>query len=144
MLYSMDPITNLIRCLTYAGLVPLLLLNLLNIWTPGPWIQWMVFYVAIIISFISGMQWGISLELERSPWVLLTSVLCSLWAWSSLLLSHTTFSIISQIVALLCLYYIDTSLIPEDAYPVDYTITRKRATVCIMILLVVPMILPLQ
>ena len=84
----MDLITNIIRLLTYAGLIPLVALNILSIWVPGPWAQWMTYYTAIILSFIAGMQWGISIELERSLWVLIFSITCSLWAWASLLLSN--------------------------------------------------------
>lgn len=133
----MDPITNIIRILTYAGLIPLVLLNMLSLHMPGPWSQWMVYYGAVILSFIAGMQWGISIELERSLWVLIFSIICSLLAWASLLLSDITYTFICQLIGLLFLYLIDIKLIPEDAYPVQYLITRKRATLFFALMLVI-------
>lgn len=124
----MDPITNIIRIMTYAGLIPLVLLNGLTLYMPGPWAQWMMYYGAIILSFIAGMQWGISIELERSLWVMIFSIICSLFAWVSLLLPQITDTLLCQLIGLFCLYFIDVKLIPEDAYPMQYLITRKRAT----------------
>lgn len=132
----MDPVTNIIRLLTYAGLIPLVLLNLLSLYIPGPWSQWMVYYGAVILSFIAGMQWGISIELERSLWVLIFSIACSLLAWASLLLPHITYTFICQLIGFFFLYLIDIKLIPEDAYPVQYLITRKRATLIFVLMLV--------
>ncbi|MEE2769686.1 MAG: DUF3429 domain-containing protein [Pseudomonadota bacterium] len=132
----MDLITNIIRLLTYAGLIPLVALNILSIWVPGPWAQWMTYYTAIILSFIAGMQWGISIELERSLWVLIFSITCSLWAWASLLLSNIIFTFCFQLTGLLFLYWIDVRLIPEDAYPVHYLITRRRASIVFALMLV--------
>ncbi len=132
----MDPVTNIIRLLTYAGLIPLVLLNILSLYIPGPWSQWMVYYGAVILSFIAGMQWGISIELERSLWVLIFSISCSLLAWASLLLPYITYTFICQLIGFFFLYLIDVKLIPEDAYPVQYLITRKRATLIFVLMLV--------
>ncbi|MDG2348901.1 MAG: DUF3429 domain-containing protein [Gammaproteobacteria bacterium] len=132
----MDPVTNIIRLLTYAGLIPLVLLNILSLYIPGPWSQWMVYYGAVILSFIAGMQWGISIELERSLWVLIFSIACSLLAWASLLLPDITYTFICQLIGFFFLYLIDFKLIPEDAYPVQYLITRKRATLIFVLMLV--------
>ena len=133
----MDPITNIIRLLTYAGLIPLIILNILSIYLPGPWAQWMVFYTAIILSFVAGMQWGISIEIERSLWVLIFSILGSLWAWTSLLLPDLSLTFIFQLFGLCFLYFIDIKLIPEDAYPLQYLITRKRATLIFALMLLI-------
>lgn len=131
----MDPITNIIRFLTYAGLIPLIILNILSLSIPGPWAQWMVFYTAIILSFVAGMQWGISIELERSLWVLIFSILGSLWAWISLLLSDLSLTFSFQLLGLCVLYLIDIKLIPEDAYPLQYLITRRRTTLIFALML---------
>ena len=133
----MDPITNIIRVLTYAGLIPLVILNILSLFFPGPWSQWMIFYTAIILSFIAGMQWGISIELERSLWVLVFSILGSLWAWGSLLLTDMTVTFIFQFFGFCFLYLIDVKLVPEDAYPMQYLITRKRATLLFALMLLI-------
>lgn len=133
----MDPITNIIRILTYAGLIPMIILNILSVYLPGPWTQWMVYYGAIILSFIAGMQWGISIELERSLWVLIFSITGSLWAWGSLLLTNIVSTLICQLIGLYLLYLIDINMIPDDAYPVQYLTTRKRATFIFALMLLI-------
>lgn len=133
----MDPVTNIIRFLTYAGLMPLILLNVLSFYIAGPWAQWMIYYAAIILSFIAGMQWGISIELERSLWTLIFSIFGSLWAWASLLFTSIIVTICFQLFGLFFLYLVDVKLIPEDAYPFQYLITRKRATLFFGLMLIV-------
>lgn len=140
----MDPITTAIRILTYAGLIPLLVLNCLCLLVGlTPWDQWLITYTAIIISFIAGMQWGISLELERSIWVLLLSIFGSLWGWFTLLFNTAITSLILQIIGMIFLYVIDTKLIPEDAYPVQYLVTRRRATGFFITFLIIQILIQL-
>lgn len=133
----MDPVTQLIRILTYAGVFPFVLMDLFTAYMPGPWSLWMIQYGAVIISFIAGMQWGICLELERSIWVLILSIACALGGWLSLLTTWTALTIGIQILLLWLLYGIDYWLVPEDAYPMQYLITRQRATMGVILLLLI-------
>ena len=133
----MDPIRLLIQCLTYSGIIPFILCFILAIQNSPGWIFILCAYGAVIQSFIAGMHWGISLEVERSVWTLVISIFLAIWAWFSvLLICYPLIAILMQISGFFALYMVDYYAISGDNYPYQFHRLRQHVTLIVIIILI--------
>lgn len=124
-----------IKKLGFGGLLPFvaLLAALLMLDDEGRWHavaqQLLVFYTAVIITFVGGLNWGIALTSEQynhgqRKTLLTYSVLPSLVVWLLLLLPAETYLLASALLYLAC-YGIDSRLtLPH--MPHEYAEMRRK------------------
>jgi hypothetical protein len=133
----MDPIRLLIQCLTYSGIIPFFLCFILAIQNSPGWLFILLAYGAVIQSFIAGMHWGISIEVERSVTALVISIILAIWAWFSvLLICYPLVAIIMQISGFLALFMVDYCIISGDNYPYQFHRLRQHVTLIVIIVLI--------
>ncbi len=139
----MDPINLLISILTFAGAIPFIIATFGIIITQSSFYLFaLIGYGAVIQSFISGMHWGISLEVERSVKTLLISIVFSLLSFLSILFYKIpSIALLIQLFSFNMLYLIDVYIVNEDAYPNQYIITRQIITGIVTAILIINLIL---
>ena len=139
----MDPINLLISILTFAGAIPFIIATFGIIITQSSFYLFaLIGYGSVIQSFISGMHWGISLEVERSVKTLLISIVFSLLSFLSILFYKIpSIALLIQLFSFNMLYLIDVYIVNEDAYPNQYIITRQIITGIVTAILIINLIL---
>ena len=96
-----DQFSKQARLLTYLGILPFLICTLTIF--AGLEQEKTVFilraYAAVIVSFISGIHWGIGMKDPKHSgvWLLATSNIISVLAWSSLLIHQVIFALMMLI-----------------------------------------------
>lgn len=136
---------NLAQLLTYLGTLPVLIALALKFYNPLE-IDGIViskFYAAIIVSFISGIHWGIYLLSTKEVKInlFITSNIIALIAWGSLIYQDVFSMIILQIICFLLLLYIDTKLYRKNFLQKWFYELRVNATLIISIALLLNIIL---
>ncbi|MGB0934892.1 MAG: DUF3429 domain-containing protein [Alphaproteobacteria bacterium] len=134
--------------LTYLGILPFLICLVGGIYAPMalPWSKIMLGYGAVILSFLSGIQWGLVLKTEDEPAdlenknliVMMTNVL-TLVAWLTLLIPNIWYAFLTQLLLFASTYMIDKALL-ATFYPAWYMQMRFNVTVSVMVMLVIRLI----
>ncbi len=139
---------NLRKFLTYAGTVPFLLSALFILTGKGgaypenPYFNVMITYGAVILSFLAGSYWGVTLSpighsTKISRFFGVFSITISLSAWLCLL-NRDDFSTISiLIIGFLTCLWTDEYLKRDGLIDRDYFKTRIVATFCAVLSLAV-------
>ncbi len=96
-------------------------------------------YGAIILSFLSGIQWGlvISSQLTSYKSLLISSNIVTLAAWASTLLPNLSTSLILLIMGFIYQLIIDIHLGNKAFFPSWYTRLRKAVTLIVIMLLLI-------
>jgi uncharacterized membrane protein HdeD (DUF308 family) len=95
-------------------------------------------YAAVIVSFISGIHWGISMKdtQHQTQWLLISSNIITLLAWASLLMPNAISALLTLSALLILLVCIDSKLYSMRQIDVWFMKLRWRATLCVVISLV--------
>lgn len=96
-------------------------------------------YGAVIVSFLSGMHWGLFLSqahLTRTN-LLLSSNIIALLAWGSLLLFSATLQYVVQIACFISLLLIDRKLTNEGVLERWFFDLRNKISLLVVICLIV-------
>lgn len=95
-------------------------------------------YGAVIISFLSGMHWGIYLMQAQATRInlLITSNVFALLAWASLLLVIPSLQYGLQIVCFVVLFFIDRALTANGMLERWFYQLRQRITTVVIVCLV--------
>ncbi|MBY0407607.1 MAG: DUF3429 domain-containing protein [Rickettsiales bacterium] len=130
------------QALTYAGTVPLVAGVLAAYFRVEHLdvLHWSRLYAAVIVSFISGIHWGVQLfHGEKSPRNLfITSNAIALLAWASLMFIEVKLALALQSLCFLYLLVLDYRLKEAKILPHWFYGLRNNATaivvVCLMML----------
>ena len=124
--------------LTYLGITPFWLSAIAVIWDVDHEYAWFVFrtYGAVIIAFICGIHWAISMKdiQRKTMWLLVTSTTIALLAWFSTLIHHyhpiNGLAVIAG--SLFLLLYIDFLLYKQKQIELWFMRLRWRATLLVI------------
>jgi len=103
---SLAPVPPMARLLGFAGLIPFLSGGVIG-WLPLALdvqlgvSQWIIFYAALIVSFLGGVRWGTAMQHNQAE-RLIPSVIPSLLAWTCLALPSSYAALL--LALLLALY----------------------------------------
>jgi hypothetical protein len=128
---------RLVKRLTYAGTIPLLLCTFATLLLVSSIeaVRSAICYGAIIVSFLCGIHWALFLLLgdrcRRN--LLLYSNGIALAAWSSLLIAPVSISLCILALCFMALLKLDTELAMADIYPAWYARLRTNATTIVML-----------
>ena len=126
------------KYLTYSGTLPLIMCALAeHIYAPFDARFFATCYSSVIISFLSGIHWGIYLFFfEKCPRnLLLRSNATSLIAWISLLTSPLFLGFLLQILCFLYLLWLDLELERAGVLPKWFYNVRRNATIIVVLLM---------
>ncbi|APX92112.1 hypothetical protein BWR19_03705 [Halomonas sp. 1513] len=122
-----------------AGLLPFAL-TLLMAWTaPTGWQAWAVsaflFYSAVILSFLGGVQWGVAMSLDAPEDAafasrMLRSMLPSLIAWPALLLPDLA-ATLTLLAGFLLVHVYEGQPASRARLPGWYQSLRRSLTLCV-------------
>lgn len=132
---------RIVTALTTAGIIPFASLALLSWYqTHFPYtsiaIDFLVLgYAAVIISFIAGTHWGVSLLTENTARLLIWSNIITLAAWAGLSIPDVMLSALTMIICLSLLLWIDFKLYKSGIHPKWYIILRAAITLGVIICL---------
>lgn len=76
-----NPINSTHRLFGYSGLIPFLALPLTIAMYGNQYDLWLISYAALIFSFLGGILWMASLQVELPKHTLWVSILVMLWGW---------------------------------------------------------------
>jgi len=95
-------------------------------------------YGAIIVSFISGIHWGLCMKdnQRKTVWLLATSNAIALLAWASLLMHHAISALVTLTLSFVFLLAIDRKLYRLGQIELWFIKLRNRATLFVIISLV--------
>ena len=120
------------QALTYSGTLPFMLAiaAILVRWNPAGAQHDVALYGAIIVSFLSGIQWGVFLQAdEKSPYNLfIISNVFALAAWASLLMGSALASFSIQLACLALILLLDYRLARVGLIPRWFYDLRRNAT----------------
>lgn len=137
--------------LTYLGVIPFLLAVLISLsqFIPdsiGSPITYAGFkakaiihsYSVIILSFLSGIQWGVSMDSQKHSNFILISNVFALISWFSLMAFGSTFAISLLLFCLIAALFTDSFAFKYQLIPEWFWQLRKKVSliVCIAILIV--------
>ena len=126
--------------LTYLGMVPFLIcaLAIVHGFEQEKTVFILRAYAAVIVSFISGIHWGISMKdtEHQTQWLLISSNIITLLAWASLLMPNAISALLTLSALLILLVCIDSKLYSMRQIDVWFMKLRWRATLCVVISLV--------
>ena len=130
----MDGQKRLARALAYAGVLPPWLGLVLHLAAPHGWAGFAsVAYAAIIVSFVCGMHWGVSLSAPVPPPInlLLTSNAGALFAWAMVPASlwSRPLACIGLAIALGLLLVVDRRLMQADVLEPWFWRVRRTASI---------------
>lgn len=126
--------------LTYLGILPFLMGALIIF--SGLDQEKTVFilraYAAVIVSFISGIHWGIGMKdsPQNTVWLLATSNIIALLAWGSLLIHELIPALILLTVVLVLVLVIDNKLYGMGQIEFWFIKLRRQATCFVVLCLV--------
>jgi hypothetical protein len=127
------------QILAYSGTLPLILCLLAShLHIAGLDTHWIAgAYSAVIISFVSGIHWGVYLFFaEKCPRnLLLTSNMIALLAWYSLMLQGHVIPFLLQASCFLYLLTLDLKLYTDEVLPEWFYALRRNATVIVILTL---------
>jgi Protein of unknown function (DUF3429) len=136
---------KLIRWLSYAGALPFMLGII------SPFISFEIIdsyfllstYGALIVSFLCGIHWAISVFFdERSPqYLLIVSNIVTLISWVSLSLPSFELTMLIQSFCFMFLLALDKKLFNLGLYPMWYYELRRNVTTIVVVLLTLSMVL---
>lgn len=91
-------------------------------------------YGAVIVSFISGIHWGVGMKdsQRKTLWLLATSNIIALLAWGSLFLYHVISAFIVLALALMALLYVDVMLYRIKQIYSWFISLRWQATIIVL------------
>jgi len=127
------------RLLTYLGILPFFICTIIIF--AGFDQEKTVFilraYAAVIVSFISGIHWGIGMKESRhsTVWLLATSNIISLLAWGSLLIHQVISALIMLTLLLVLLLVIDNKLYRLGQIEFWFIKLRRQATFFVVLCL---------
>ena len=132
---------TLAKLFTYAGMLPFIygVLAALD-WAPGlglcpDWISWpqaMIFYAAVILSFLAGLQWGRSLqqgltELASLTW-LISANFIAVGVWLLLMLDESTGAVLALMLGFLLALTVDYVALRQQDQQAWFFKLRWQAT----------------
>lgn len=92
----------------------------------------LIAYAAVILSFLGGIQWGVSMmsreDDSRSAWVMGMSIAPSLVAWGSLLTPQLSLAFIIALAGLASALAVDRALMRMAMLPLWFWQLRVRIT----------------
>jgi uncharacterized membrane protein len=134
-----DPFSRQASLLSYLGVLPLIFCAAAII--AGYYPDEMTFiqraYGAVIVSFISGIHWGLSMKdhQRKTIWLLTTSNVIALLAWGSLLMHHAISAFATLTLAFIILLMIDRKLYRLGHIEPWFIKLRHRLTLLVTIAL---------
>jgi len=132
--------TRIAQALTYAGIVPFLLLSMAVVMKFNGYDcdLYLRAYGAVIVSFLCGIQWGIYLLFsEKCPRnLLLHSNMITLIVYGALLLCPSRIDLIIEALCFCFLLKLDQELMKQQIIPLWYFSLRRNATLTVVILLI--------
>lgn len=92
-------------------------------------------YGAMIVSFIAGIHWTISVKdiNNKAFWLIWTSNIIALMGWSSIIINNAIYGLYVLAMALLLLIYIDYKLFKLQQIELWFIKLRWRATLLVII-----------
>ncbi len=133
--------------LTYFGILPFLIFTLAIItgFEQEKAALFLRYYAAIIVSFISGIHFGIAIKdsQNKTLWLLATSNIIALIAWGSLLMYHDFSALFTLAICLFCLLIIDNKLYATRQIDSWFIKLRWHVTLIVAILLIISGVLVL-
>ncbi len=135
---------RLLLTLTFAGVIPFLLLTILlyNHWVAQSKVLAMLFsYAAVILTFLGGIQWGIGIvrldaNTLKFKHLFTLSILPSLAAWLLLLIDFPKLQLIGFIISFVSVLVIDTLLTLKDIMPRWFLLLRFGVSLIVITLLI--------
>ena len=133
--------TTLYRILAYSGSAPFVACAILHILghsqipNIGTTLNVALVYGLLIVSFMSGIHWGVYLSHHEkiSLNLFIISNVITLISWFVYLLGGVLFQVLALIAAFLCLLAIDLKLIDDDIIDIDYYNMRVGVTIIVVI-----------
>lgn len=126
--------------LTYLGILPFLIcaITIFSGFDQEKTVFILRAYAAVIVSFISGIHWGIGMkDSQRSMvWLLVTSNIISLLAWGALLIHQVISGLITLTLLLVLLLVIDNKLYGMRQIEFWFIELRRQATFLVVLCLV--------
>lgn len=97
-------------------------------------------YTALIVTFIAGSQWGVSLQMEKNASkIMFISNIATLMAWLGILVPSWVISFAILLICLWLVWLVDLSLLKKGIWPSSYLKLRTYitivASVCLCLLL---------
>ncbi|WP_089658755.1 DUF3429 domain-containing protein [Franzmannia pantelleriensis] len=132
--------TRLTTRLGAAGLLPFAMTLTMAWVAPSDWQAWAVsaflFYSAVILSFLGGVQWGVAMSLDAPEDAafaarMLRSMLPSLIAWPALLLSDLAATVI-LLAGYLLIHAYESQPVSRARLPGWYRSLRRSLTLCVV------------
>jgi hypothetical protein len=149
-----NPTTNLYQTLTYLGTIPFLFAALIGL-SPyliipdfiGGDIAYSGFkakalmhsYAVVILSFLAGIQWGISFQQDKPTRLLLVSNVLAILAWLSLMAFATKFALSVLFFGFIIALITDLLAHNNQLIPTWFWQLRQKASfiVCLSLLIVI-------
>lgn len=138
--YLPDRPPRLVVALSYAGLVPFIVLTLAIWFAPPVYMPVLnlalISYAAVILSFLGAIHWGLAMRANApiSPGLIMFSVLPALLAWL-LLLIPLDLALLLFAVGFALVYLVDYQAVRLNLAPVWYPGLRKPLTIAVVICL---------
>jgi len=135
---------QLYKLLTFAGTIPFIACAILQYGNApqfdflGSYVEIALIYGLVIISFMSGVHWGLYLShKDRSPFNLfVTSNILTVFIWLFYLLFSSSVFLLSLIIGFLVMLWIDYCLYRADILSHEYIKTRTTVTFIVSFFLV--------
>jgi|TARA_B110000977_G_scaffold43147_1_gene58411 hypothetical protein len=126
--------------LAHAGVIPFIACTLMisfqieTVIVGLSWLDILLSYSLVIISFMSGVHWGQSLDLDqrRSSQLFIMSNICSLSAWFSYLLLSQKLALLLHALIFCLLWLIDRNLKHSKLISTHYYLLRRRISVIVV------------
>ena len=132
---------TLAKIFTYAGMLPFIYGALAALgFAPGlelwpDWISWpqaMIFYAAVILSFLAGLQWGRSLqsgltELASLTWLISANVI-AVGVWLLLMLNDSSWAVLGLMMGFLLALALDYVALRQQDQQAWFFKLRWQAT----------------
>ena len=128
------------RLLTYLGILPFLICSITIFvgFDQEKTVFILRAYAVVIVSFISGIHWGIGIKDNQhsTAWLLATSNIISLLAWGSLFIHHVISALSLLTLLLVLLLVIDHKLYGMRQIKFWFIKLRRQATFFVVLCLV--------
>jgi hypothetical protein len=126
--------------LTYLGILPFLMctITIFSGWEQANAVFVLRAYAAVIISFISGIHWGIGMKDSQhsTVWLLATSNIISLLAWGCLLIHQVMIALMTLTLLFVVLLLIDNRLYKMQQIELWFIKLRRHATFFVALCLI--------